>query len=165
MSFTSRIGQTTQSVTTSFAGRGKGGLRSEAASAFSGTLRESLRSGTTSSGRGQSLTGSRSLNESNVPPATTTEKAAASGKPGTSLRVQSVDAVKKACMDSGMNLANVDFGYNDDMIWNPLGNYRYPQIVVTLPDGDLWTCSAELAQRSPQLAAYELRQRLGYTRA
>jgi hypothetical protein len=70
----------------------------------------------------------------------------------------SVEAVRKACLESGMATDGCTFAYNDDLVWSPWGGYRNPQVQITLPDGRLYSFNAELALQNPKLTAYELRQ-------
>lgn len=78
--------------------------------------------------------------------------------PAPDLGLACVDAVRKACAESGVNTESLQFNYNDQPVSTPWGGYRNPQVQITLPDGRLFTFSAELAFRNPQLTAFELRQ-------
>jgi hypothetical protein len=117
---------------------------SGAVASFKGTLQESLKTAASPA----------------ATKATAVSSATTSATPVSDLGTDSVAAVKQACVDAGMNVSNLKFAFNDNLIYNPLGNYRYPQVIVTLPDGELFKCAAVDSLRNPQLAAHELRQRL-----
>jgi hypothetical protein len=83
-----------------------------------------------------------------------------SGRSATSapdVGTQSIEAVKKACTDSGMNIAGCNFAYSDGVVWNPWGGYKNPQVQITDANGRLYSFNAELSLKSPQVAAHELR--------
>ena len=86
------------------------------------------------------------------------ESAAKADTPVSDLGSTSVNAVRKACAEAGINTDSLEFNFDDEPVSTPWGGYRDPQVQITLPDGRLFTFSAELSLQNPKLTAFELLQ-------